>query len=224
MTADTADIAATLRAKKDEIEQQLGVLETKPGDQGSISFGKRVGEGTSMAVDRLSQVAVHDKLQVTLADVRRATAKLEDGSYGRCDVCDEPIGDERLEALRGQCAAYGTPAALRPGGHADEPAHRPARRRLTGPRGRWDGHPAPGPGARGRRRRRALERRASRHRAPVPRGLRSRRCGHPHHQHVRRHAATTADARARGPGPRAQPGRGIPREEGRRRARPPGGR
>lgn len=93
------DVAAVLRAKKAEIEQQLGVLEEKPGDQGSISFGKRVGEGTSMAVDRLSQVAVHDKLQITLADIARAMAKLEDGSYGRCDVCGEPVGAERQEAL-----------------------------------------------------------------------------------------------------------------------------
>jgi DnaK suppressor protein len=93
------DIAQTLLAKKAEIETQLGLLERKPGDQGSISFGKRVGEGTSMAVDRLSQVAVHDKLQVTLADVDRAMVKLEDGDYGRCDVCGQEIGAERLEAL-----------------------------------------------------------------------------------------------------------------------------
>jgi DnaK suppressor protein len=97
--ADTTETAAVLRAKKAEIEQQLGVLETKPTDQGSISFGKRVGEGTSMAVDRLSQVAVHDKLQLTLVDVDRAMAKLEDGSYGSCDVCGRPVGAERLEAL-----------------------------------------------------------------------------------------------------------------------------
>ncbi len=52
-----------------------------------------------MAVERLSQVAVHDRLQVTLADVDRATAKLSEGTYGRCDVCTGPIGSERLEAL-----------------------------------------------------------------------------------------------------------------------------
>ncbi len=96
---DPAGVAAALQAKRAEIEEQLAVLERKPGDQGSISFGKRVGEGTSMAVDRLSQVAVHDRLQITLADVERAQAKTEDGSYGRCDVCGEPIGEERLEAL-----------------------------------------------------------------------------------------------------------------------------
>ncbi|HET7388320.1 MAG TPA: TraR/DksA C4-type zinc finger protein [Nocardioidaceae bacterium] len=91
--------AELLRAKRAEIDDQLGQLERRPDDQGSISFGKRVGEGTSMAVDRLSQVAVHDRLQSTRADVDRALAKLDEGSYGRCDVCDGPIGDERLEVL-----------------------------------------------------------------------------------------------------------------------------
>ncbi len=93
------DVGTVLRAKRAEIEQQMGVLSERPDEQGSISFGKRVGEGTSMAVDRLSQVGVHDKLQVTLADVQRALAKLDEGSYGTCDVCGGPIGDERLEAL-----------------------------------------------------------------------------------------------------------------------------
>ena len=93
------DVAEILRAKKTEIELQMSGLEASPEEQGSIAFGKRVGEGTSMAVDRLSQVAAHDKLQLTLADVDRALEKLEDGTYGTCDACGKPIGDERLEAL-----------------------------------------------------------------------------------------------------------------------------
>jgi DnaK suppressor protein len=91
------DVAAVLLAKKAEIEEQMGLVSAQPDEQGSISFGKRVGEGTSMAVDRLSQVGVHDKLQTTLADVDRALAKLDEGSYGTCDVCGKPVGDDRLE-------------------------------------------------------------------------------------------------------------------------------
>jgi DnaK suppressor protein len=93
------DVAAVLLARKTEIEEQMGLLSARPDEQGSISFGKRVGEGTSMAVDRLSQVGVHDKLQVTLADIDRALAKLGEGSYGTCDVCGGTVGEERLEAL-----------------------------------------------------------------------------------------------------------------------------
>jgi DnaK suppressor protein len=93
------NVAEILRTKKADILRQLSGIEAPQGELGSISFGKRVGEGTSMAVDRLSQVAVHDKLQVTLSDVERALEKLEDGTYGRCDVCGKPVGEERLAAL-----------------------------------------------------------------------------------------------------------------------------
>ena len=93
------DIRPALVAKKTELERELGQLSARPDEQGSISFGKRVGEGTSMAVDRLANVAAHDQLQVTLADVERALVKLDEDSYGRCDRCGGPIGEGRLEAL-----------------------------------------------------------------------------------------------------------------------------
>jgi DnaK suppressor protein len=89
----------TLSAKLAEIEVQLATMAAPPSEQSNISFGKRVGDGTQMAVDRLSQVAVADQLQVTEIDVRRALVKLDEGSYGLCDVCGRPIPEGRLEAL-----------------------------------------------------------------------------------------------------------------------------
>jgi DnaK suppressor protein len=93
------DPATALAAKRAELEVELGGLATPSGDLGGIGFGKRVGEGTSLAVDRLSQVAAHDRLSAMLADVVRAQAKLDDASYGRCDGCGEPIAPDRLAAL-----------------------------------------------------------------------------------------------------------------------------
>ncbi len=93
------DARTALTAKLAEIDGQMATLEKKPVDQGSISFGKRIGEGTSMAVDRLTQVAVHDKLQVVRGDVVRAFEKLDEGTYGTCDVCGKQIPEGRLEAL-----------------------------------------------------------------------------------------------------------------------------
>jgi len=91
-----------LEAKQGALEAELEGLETasEPTEiSGSIAFGKRVGDGTSLAVERLSQVAAHDRLQQTLADVKRARAKLDQQTYGECDRCDEPIPAARLEAL-----------------------------------------------------------------------------------------------------------------------------
>ena len=99
MTVDGTAVATVLATKRAELETELADLSAPVDDQGGISFGKRVGDGTSMAVERLSQVAVHERMQVTLADVVRAEEKLAEGSYGRCDVCTAPIPAARLEAL-----------------------------------------------------------------------------------------------------------------------------
>ena len=86
-----------LLEKKAEIEQELDALTAPAEDAGGISFGKRVGDGTSIAVERITQVAAHDGLQEVLSDVNRALAKLDEGSYGVCDNCGEAIAEGRLE-------------------------------------------------------------------------------------------------------------------------------
>ena len=90
---------AALAAKRETLEAQLATITAAPTDLGGISFGKRVGEGTSLAVERLSQIAAHDRLQETLAEVGRAQEKLAEGTYGMCDRCGKPIGEARLEAM-----------------------------------------------------------------------------------------------------------------------------
>jgi DnaK suppressor protein len=66
---------------------------------GGISFGKRVGEGTSIAIERFTDVAIHDQIVHQLADVEAALIRVADGTYGVCDVCLRPIAAERLEAI-----------------------------------------------------------------------------------------------------------------------------
>lgn len=92
------EVQAVLEAKRAELVEQRSVLTRPQPDQGSISFGKRVGDGTAMAVDRLSAVTAHDSLGRSLKQVQRALDKLAEGTYGLCDECQEPIGFGRLEA------------------------------------------------------------------------------------------------------------------------------
>jgi DnaK suppressor protein len=89
---------ATLATKRAELEGELEVLSAPTPDAGGISFGKRVGDGTSVAVERLSQVAAHDGLGLMLTEVIRAQTKVAEGSYGSCDRCGTPIPAERLAA------------------------------------------------------------------------------------------------------------------------------
>jgi len=98
MVDDIDDVAAVLAAKRTALERQLNMLTASQGDTGGISFGKRVGEGTSLAVERLSQVAAHEQLRDLLTDVVRAEAKLAADTYGTCDRCGDAIGAPRLDA------------------------------------------------------------------------------------------------------------------------------
>jgi RNA polymerase-binding transcription factor len=95
---ETANIAAVLAERCAQLEDQMARMTETPTDQGSISFGKRIGDGTSLAVDRIADVSAYDKLWAMLEEVKRAEQKVAVGTYGRCDVCGDPIGDERLEA------------------------------------------------------------------------------------------------------------------------------
>ncbi|USQ77045.1 TraR/DksA family transcriptional regulator [Ornithinimicrobium cryptoxanthini] len=90
-------IAAELQAKEADLLEQMARLTRPEQDQGAISFGKRVGDGTAMAVDRLTAVGAHSNLQDILAQVRRALAKIEESSYGACDECGTQIAEGRLE-------------------------------------------------------------------------------------------------------------------------------
>ena len=98
MTVDLEAVATLLEEKRHQLQEQLAEMSAPPEELGNISFGKRVGEGTSQAVDRLAAVPAHDKLQVMLAEIDRALVKIDEGSYGACDVCGRPIGEGRLEA------------------------------------------------------------------------------------------------------------------------------
>lgn len=93
-------VRIVLERVRGELERELGTLTAAPRDpMGAVSFGKRVGEGTSQAVERIAQVDAAKNLDAKLRDVERALAKLDEGSYGTCDVCGSPIGTERLEAI-----------------------------------------------------------------------------------------------------------------------------
>jgi DnaK suppressor protein len=94
---------AELIAVKDALCRRAEALELRitgmaaPPERGTgIGFGKRVGDGTTEAVRRLTEVGVGSSLESSQARVLRALEKLDEGTYGSCDNCGHPIGSARL--------------------------------------------------------------------------------------------------------------------------------
>lgn len=91
------DVAALLAARKLELQAELSRLtERPPGAGQNLSFGKRIGDGTIEAVERIHTTAAARSVAASLADVERALAKLDEGTYGTCDSCGATIPGERL--------------------------------------------------------------------------------------------------------------------------------
>ena len=89
-----------LERTRDELRDELATLTAAPRDpMGAVSFGKRVGEGTSIAIERFADVAIHDQIMHQIAAVDAALVRVGEGTYGLCDVCRRRIAPERLEAI-----------------------------------------------------------------------------------------------------------------------------
>jgi RNA polymerase-binding transcription factor DksA len=56
-------------------------------------------DSASNAFEREKEFSILEQVHAELDAVDRALRRLDDGSYGACEVCGHPIDDERLAAL-----------------------------------------------------------------------------------------------------------------------------
>jgi DnaK suppressor protein len=91
-------LAASFRERRGDLLAELARLTAPPDETAAVAFGKRIGDGTTEAVERLSTTATARSLAATLREIERALEKLADGTYGTCDGCGRSIAPERLEA------------------------------------------------------------------------------------------------------------------------------
>jgi RNA polymerase-binding transcription factor DksA len=63
------------------------------------AFGMHQADAGSDAYDRDFALSMLSKEQGSLYEIDEALKRIEDGSYGVCDICEKPIRHDRLEAL-----------------------------------------------------------------------------------------------------------------------------
>jgi DnaK suppressor protein len=99
MPTQNSSVRPELEARREELRARIAHLAKRPELGAAQGFGKRIGDGTTEAISRLTEIGVGESLETSLARVERALVKLDEGTYGDCDACGQPIAPKRLAAM-----------------------------------------------------------------------------------------------------------------------------
>ena len=82
----------------EELEQLKANVRPADERREGSPFGKREEEATE-ALELEKRLTLEKRTRDQLADIEHALHKFEEGTYGLCDSCGQPIDPARLEAL-----------------------------------------------------------------------------------------------------------------------------
>ena len=81
-----------------ELEQLKASVRPANERREGSPFGKREEEATE-TLELETRLALEKRIIDQLAEIEHALSKFEEGTYGLCDSCGQPIDPARLEAL-----------------------------------------------------------------------------------------------------------------------------
>ncbi|HZD38330.1 MAG TPA: TraR/DksA C4-type zinc finger protein [Actinomycetes bacterium] len=102
--------ARDLRGFRQRLEQELEVLRGRRDGleaasassleaAGAQGFGEEDADAGSSTFAREQDLSLVGNLRDLIQKIQVALARIDEGSYGRCEACDQPIEAERLDAL-----------------------------------------------------------------------------------------------------------------------------
>lgn len=107
MTTNTEHFKELLNSELNKLEAELSTVGRKnPDNQNdweAIEKPNGADEADELEVaDKIEEFennkGILNQLEIRLNEVKKALGKIEDGTYGICEVCSQPIEEDRLEA------------------------------------------------------------------------------------------------------------------------------
>ena len=92
---DAAAARASLLAERARLRAELGEPIEAPGQ---MTYGSQAA-AASHVFEQQRDLALRDRSRAELGRVEAALQRLDDGTYGMCASCGNPIAPERLEAI-----------------------------------------------------------------------------------------------------------------------------
>ena len=81
-----------LETERDQLQRQLT-------EMGGVAYDENFADSGQVAAEQGENRAMVNQLGDQLVEVERALGKLDEGTYGTCEVCGNEIAEARLEAM-----------------------------------------------------------------------------------------------------------------------------
>jgi len=101
---DLGEIKEKLQKEKDRLERELGQF-ADPKEKNKDDYDARFPEFGNKDDENAAEVAVYSdrlslehSLESELGDIKKTVARIEEGTYGTCKYCKQPIERGRLLA------------------------------------------------------------------------------------------------------------------------------
>ncbi len=91
-----SDLRASLEQEQSDLRARLTEMGLLSG--GELSFDQNFADSSQVTAERGEVEALAGNLRDSLTDVEAALAKLDNGTFGDCEACGQPIPPARLEA------------------------------------------------------------------------------------------------------------------------------
>ncbi len=91
-----SDLRASLEQERSDLRARLGEMGLLSG--GELSFDQNFADSSQVTAERGEVEALAGSLREALNDVEAALVKLDNGTFGACERCGQPIAPARLEA------------------------------------------------------------------------------------------------------------------------------
>jgi DnaK suppressor protein len=92
--SDAAGRRAVLTAERERLTSELAAMGID-----RATFDDGFADSGQVTAERGEVDALVGSLRETLSDIDNALAKIDAGTYGICERCGRPIGEDRLEAM-----------------------------------------------------------------------------------------------------------------------------
>ena len=94
--ATLSDLRASLEQERSDLRARLAEMGLLSG--GELSFDQNFADSSQVTAERGEVEALAGHLRESLNDVDDALVKLDNGTFGTCEGCGQPISPDRLEA------------------------------------------------------------------------------------------------------------------------------